>query len=61
MVPTIVGMKAIFTRHGLHEFFTMISKFATSVFIWSSMKRSTMKKIVQYLFRSLPLPFDILR
>jgi hypothetical protein len=59
-VPTIVGPKAVFTRPGLHEFFTTISEFAARVLIWSSMKRSTMEKIVQYFFRRLPLPFDIL-
>jgi hypothetical protein len=47
-------------RPSLHEFFTKISKFTARVLIWSSMKRSTMEKIVQYLFRRLPLPFDIL-
>jgi hypothetical protein len=60
-IPTIIGPKAVFTRPGLHEFFTMISEFAACVLIWSSMKRSTMEKIVQYLFRKLPLLFDILR
>jgi hypothetical protein len=59
-VPTIVGPKAIFTRPGLLEFLTEISKFAARIFIWSSMKRSTIDKIVGYLFRGLPLPFDIL-
>jgi hypothetical protein len=59
-VPTIVGPKTVFTRPGLHEFFTTISEFAARVLIWSSMKRSTMEKIVQYFFRRLPLPFDIL-
>jgi hypothetical protein len=59
-VPTIVGPKAIFTCLGLHEFFTTISDFAARVLIWSSMKRSTMEKIVQYLFRGLPISFDIL-
>jgi hypothetical protein len=59
-VPMIVGPKAIFTRPGLLEFLTEISKFAARIFIWSSMKRSTVDKIVDYLFRGLPLPFDIL-
>jgi hypothetical protein len=59
-VPTIIGPKIVFTRPSLHEFFTTISEFAIRVLIWSSMKRSTMEKIVQYLFRSLALPFDIL-
>jgi hypothetical protein len=45
---------------GLLEFFIEISKFAARIFIWSSMKRSTVDKIVDYLFRGLPLPFDIL-
>jgi hypothetical protein len=59
-VPTIVGPKVVFTRLGLLEFFTTISKFAACIYIWSSMKRSTIDKIVGYLFHSLPLPFDIL-
>jgi hypothetical protein len=59
-VPTIVGLKAVFMRPSLHEFFTTISEFAARVLIWSSMKRSTVEKIVQYLFRCLALPFDIL-
>jgi hypothetical protein len=59
-VLTIVEPKAIFTRPGLLEFFTEISKFATRIFIWSSMKRSTIDKIVDYLFHGLPLLFDIL-
>jgi hypothetical protein len=45
-VPTIVGPKAVFTRPSLHEFFTTISKFAARVLIWSSMKRSTVEKIL---------------
>ena len=60
-VPTIVGSKNIFTHPGLLELFTKISKFAARIFIWSSMKKSTIDKIVNYLFRGLPLPFDILR
>jgi hypothetical protein len=59
-VPMIVEPKADFTRLGLLEFLTEISKFAARIFIWSSMKRSTIDKIVDYLFRGLPLPFDIL-
>jgi hypothetical protein len=59
-VPTIVGPKAVFMRLGLLEFLTEISKFAARIFIWSSMKRSTVDKIVDYIIRSLPLPFDIL-
>jgi hypothetical protein len=60
MVPTIVGLKAVFTCLGLHEFLTTISEFAARILIWSSMKRSTVEKIVQYLYRGLVLPFDIL-
>jgi hypothetical protein len=59
-VPTIVGPKAVFTRPGLHEFLTTISKFAARVIIWNSMKRSTVKEIVHYLFRGLPQPFEVL-
>jgi hypothetical protein len=60
MVPMIVGPKVVFTRPGLLEFLTEIRKFATRIFIWSSMKRSTVDKIVDYLFHGSPLPFDIL-
>jgi hypothetical protein len=60
-VPTIVGPKAVFTHPGLLEFLTAISEFTAHVLIWSSMKMSTMEKNVEYLFRGLPLPFDILR
>jgi hypothetical protein len=59
-VPTIVELKAVFTSFGLHEFFITISEFAARVLIWSSMKRSTVEKIVQYLCCGLALPFDIL-
>jgi hypothetical protein len=59
-VSTIIEAKAVFTRPGLHEFFTTISEFAARVLIWSSMKRSTKEKIVQYLFCGLQPPFDIL-
>jgi hypothetical protein len=59
-IPTIVGPKVVFTRPGLLEFFTAISDFAARVFIWSSMKRSTIEQIDDYLFRGLPPPFEIL-
>ena len=59
-VPMIVGPKAVLMRPGLLKFLIKISKFATCIFIWNSMKRSTVQKIVKYFFCSLPLPFDIL-
>jgi hypothetical protein len=59
-IPTIVGKEAVFTRRGLHEFLSAISKFAAKVIIWSSMKRSTVEEIVHYLFRGLPQPFEVL-
>jgi hypothetical protein len=60
-VPTIVEPKAVFTWPGLLEFLTEISKFAACVFIWSSMKRTTVEEIVHYLFCGLPQPFEILK
>ena len=39
-VPTIVGPKAVYTCPGLLKFLTEISKFATRIVIWSSMKKS---------------------
>jgi hypothetical protein len=59
-VPTIVESKAVFTRLGLHEFLSAISKFAAKVIIWSSMKRSTVEEIVHYLFCGLPQSFEVL-
>jgi hypothetical protein len=59
-VPTIVGPKVVFTRPGLLEFLTTISKFATRIFIWSSIKRTTVEEIVHYFFRGLPQPLEIL-
>jgi hypothetical protein len=59
-VPTIIGPKVVFKRPGLHEFLIAISKFASKVIIWSSMKRSTIKEIVHYLFCGLPQPFEVL-
>jgi hypothetical protein len=60
IIPTIVGPKAIFTCLRLLKFFTAINKFTSSVFIWNSMKRTTVEEIVDYLFRGLPLPYEIL-
>jgi hypothetical protein len=59
-IPTIVGPKAVFTRPSLLEFLTAISEFAARVFIWSSMKRSIIEQIVNYLFCGLPPSFEIL-
>jgi hypothetical protein len=53
-VPTIIGLKAVFMRPGLHEFLTAITKFVARVIIWSSMKKSTVEEIVHYLFRGFP-------
>jgi hypothetical protein len=60
-VSTIIGPKAVFTSAGLLELLTAINKFATRVFIWSSMKRSTVEEIIDYLFHGLPLPYEILQ
>jgi hypothetical protein len=47
IIPTIVGPKAIFTCLRLLKFFTAIN-------------RTTVEEIVDYLFRGLPLPYEIL-
>jgi hypothetical protein len=60
MVPTIIGLKAVFTHPGFLKFLIAISKFATRVFIWSSTKRSTVEEIINHYLCSLPLPFEIL-
>ena len=60
IIPMVLRPKAVFMCPGLLEFFIEISKFAACIFIWSSMKRSIVDKIVNYFFRGLPLPFDIL-
>jgi hypothetical protein len=60
-VPTIIRPKAIFKRPSLLEFFTTISKFANYIFIWNSIKMSIIEEIIDYPFRNLPPPFEILR
>jgi hypothetical protein len=59
-IATIVGPKGVLMHLGLFEFLTTTSKFAASVIICSSMKRSTVEEIVGYLFCGFPWPFDIL-
>ena len=61
MVPTIIRPKAIFIRPSLHEFLFAISKFVAKIIILSSMKRSTIKEIVHYLFHGLLQSFEVLR
>lgn len=41
--------------------FITISKFITCVFIWDSMKRSTVEELIDYLFHGLLLSFEIFR
>jgi hypothetical protein len=60
MVPTIVRPKAVFTRPCLFEFLRETRKFVARVIIWSSMKRSTIEQIIEYLFQDLPWPYEIL-
>jgi hypothetical protein len=60
MVSIVIGTKGVFTSLNLFEFLTVIKNFAAHVVIWSSMKRSIVEEIVDYIFHRLPRPFDIL-
>ena len=57
--PTIIGPKGVFCRPRVREFLDSISEFARIV-VWSSMKRSTVSAISNYLFHDLPTPLAIL-
>jgi hypothetical protein len=59
-VPTIIGSKVVVTHLGLHDFLSAISNFAAHVIIWSSIKRSIVVEIVDYIFHGLPKPVHIL-
>ena len=58
-VPTLIGPKGVFCRPRVREFLDGISEFARIV-VWSSMKRSTVTAITNFLFHDLPPPFAIL-
>ncbi len=60
LIPTLVGPKGVYTRPGLHEFLSALSEFAANVVIWSSMRRSTVEHIVDFLFHDFPSPHDVL-
>jgi hypothetical protein len=44
-ISTIVKLKGVVTRLGLHDFFTAISNLIVHVVIWSLMKRSTIEEL----------------
>lgn len=54
-IPARVGPKLVWVRPGCKAFLEAVSKFGT-ISVWSSMRHSTTKSVVQYLFRSVPAP-----
>ena len=59
-IPTLVGSKGVYYHPRMREFLKCVSDFAARIVIWSSMKRTTVSSIANYLFHGLPLPFAIL-
>ena len=58
-IPTLVGPKGVYCHPRMREFLTCVSDFAARI-VWSSMKRTTVSSIANYLFHGLPPPFTIL-
>ena len=59
-VPTLVGPKNVYCCQRVREFLRVLSNFVAHIVIWSSMKRTTIKRVARYLFHDLPPPFTIL-
>ena len=59
-IPTLVSPKGVYCCPHVREFLHSISKFATQVVIWSSMKRTIIEDIANFLFYDLSAPFAIL-
>jgi hypothetical protein len=58
--PTVVGPKAVYTRPRLAEFLAMVAEVADHVFVWSSMRRSTVELIAGFLFYGAKQPYEIM-
>ena len=59
-IPILVGPKGVYCCPRVRDFLLLIGTFAVRILIWSSMKTSTVKLIIRYLFHGLPPPFGIL-
>ena len=59
-IPTLVGPKGVYCRPRMWEFLKCVSDFAARIVVWSSMKRTTVSSVANYLFHGLPPPFVIL-
>ena len=59
-IPAVVGPKCVYCRPRMQEFLKCVSDFAACIVVWSSIKRTTVSSIADYLFHGLPPPFAIL-
>lgn len=59
-IPCKIPPKAVFCRPGVRTFLETISTHVARVVVWSSMKKSTVEAVVDYLFGGLPMPYEIL-
>ena len=59
LVPARIGPKAVYVRPSCSTFLSALSDFM-DITIWSSMRKLTVQKICEYLFRGLPMPLHIL-
>ncbi len=58
-MAAVVGPKAIYVRPNCSTFLVELEKIAV-VSVWSSMKKSTIDDICEYLFRHGQMPFLVL-
>ena len=58
-VPARIGPKAVYVRSSCSTFLSVLSGFA-DITVWSSMRKLTVQKVCEYLFRGLPMPLHIL-
>ena len=59
-IPTLVGPKGVYCRPHMREFLKWVSDFAARIVVWSSMKKTIVLSIANYLFHGLPPSFAIL-
>ena len=58
-VPMRIGPKAVYVRPSCFTFLSVLSGFI-DITVWSSMRKFTVQKICEYMFRGLPMNLHIL-
>ena len=60
LIPTLLGPKHVYTHPRLADFLAVIAEVTDRVFVWSSMRRSTVELIASFLFEGVKEPFEIM-